>query len=281
MKPKSGLPYLEWTEPDSGAVVRLYADAITDESANLGAVVSQHAIEKGAKITDHYRKEPETVSVTYMFSGAPLRGDLDDETPGEVSPAQLKYPNSRAQRRADVTRLKYPPGPGPSLALLNPFNAINYGLNALLGDGLPKQVDPSPVGSGKLPASVQALTFANDPAKRFQKAIETVRRLQANGILVTVQTTFGPFPDCGIISAAPHRTPELGTSGEIVFSLEQLNFVTSDIALALPIPLEPRAIPKKTAGAAGAGAVDPKSGEASVAKKAANDWFGSTPGSGL
>lgn len=282
MKPKSDLPYLEWTEPDTGAVVRLYADVITEESANLAAVVTQHAVEKGSKITDHYRKEPESIRVTYHFSGAPIRGDLDDDNPGTIGPTTLTYqraPLDRTSRRPDVTPLKYPPGAGPGLALLNPFNAAAAGLSALGGvlglGGLPQQVTPSALQeSGKLPTSVQALTFGTNPAKRLDRAIKTIRRLQTLGILVTVKTTFGPFSDCGILVAEVKRSPDMGTSGEISFEFQQLRFVSSDIALALPIPLEPRALPAKGAGAAGAAPVDPKAGEASAAKKAATDWLG-------
>lgn len=256
MKAKADLPYLEWTEPDSGAVVRLYADAITDESANLAAVVSQHPVEKGSKVTDHYRKDPETVSVTYLFSGAPLRVDLDDDMAGTVSAISLAYQTFAANKRPPVTKLDYPAGRTPGLELLNPFNAAQAGLGALgaaLGiGGLPKQVTPSDVdGPPKLPNSVQGLTFNGDPRKRFDRAIETVRRLQTQGILVTVKTTFGPFENCGIIAAKIHRSPEMGTSGELALELEQLRFVESDIALALPIPLEPRALPAKTASASG------------------------------
>ena len=273
MKSLDDLPYLEWTEPDSGAVVRLYADVITDESANLGAVVSQHAVEKGANITDHYRKESETVQVTYYFSGAPMRGDLDPDNQGSVQAQTLNYYPSGRVIRPGTTPLVYPPGPGPSLALLNPFNAIGAGINALFGGKLPDSLTPSFIDQGQpLPSQINALSFPNDPAKRFQAAIETVRRLQANGILVTVKTTFGPFTDCGIISAQPKRSPEHGTSGEIAFSFEQLRFVTSDIALALPIPVEPRALPKKDASASGG---KPKDGnEESAARKAAHDYAG-------
>ncbi len=284
MKAKSELPYLEWTEPSTGATARLYADVITDESANLGAVVTQHAVEKGSKITDHYRKEPEAVQCTYYFSSAPLRGDLDDDTPGSVTTVALRYEQTKARKRPNTTPLNYAPGPGPTLALLNPFNAAAAGLGALgqaLGiGGLPKNVSPADVTGGQAPGSVEALTFATPP-KRLEKAIETVRRLQTLGILVTVKTTFGPFEECGILSAEIKKTPDHGTCGEIVFSFQQLRFARSDIATAIPLPLEPRALPKKGASAAGGKVADPKAPESSAAKKLANDYAGTTAGSGL
>jgi Dit-like tail protein len=284
MKAKNDLPYLEWTEPSTGEKKRLYADVITSESANLGAVVTQHAIERGSKITDHYRKEPESIQCVYYFSGAPLRGDLDDDFPGEVSTVQLRYEATKARRRPGTTPLVYGQSPLPGLAVLNPFNAATLGLSALgaaLGiGGLPKNVTPSEIADGQVPTAVQALTFAREP-KRLEKAIELVRRLQAEGILVTVKTSFGPFEDCGIIGAEISRTPDHGTSGEISFSFEQLKFAVSDVAVALPIPLEPRALPKKGANSTGGKPADPKAPEATVAAKLANDYAGATPGSGI
>jgi hypothetical protein len=285
MKAKNDLPYLEWTEPDTGAVRRMYADVITHESANLGAVVTQHAIERGSKITDHYRKEPEEVQCTYYFSSAPLRGDLDDDFPGTVTTVALRYEEAKNRRRPATTPLNYQPSPGPGLAILNPFNAASAGISALgaaLGiGGLPSSVTPSDnAGAGQPPGSVQALTFTSAP-KRLEKAIETVRRLQSKGVLVTVKTSFGPFEDCGILTAAIEKTPDHGTSGEIAFSFEQLRFAQSDVAIALPLPLEPRAIPKKGASSAGGKTADPKAPEATVAKKLANDYAGTAAGSGL
>lgn len=284
MKAKNDLPYLEWTEPATGEKKRLYADVITAESANLGAVVTQHAIERGSKITDHYRKEPEAVQCTYYFSGAPLRGDLDDDFPGSVETVQLRYEQARNRRRPGTTPLVYGQGPTPGLAVLNPFNAATVGLSALgaaLGlGGLPKKVTPSEISSSDGPTSVQALTFEREP-KRLEKTIDLIRRLQTLGILVTVKTSFGPFEDCGILAAEISRTPDHGTSGEIAFSFEQLKFAVSDVAVALPIPLEPRALPKKGASSTGGKPTDPASAGGSVAAKLADDYAGTKAGSGL
>ena len=278
MKPRDELPYLEWTEPDSGEVKRLYADVILSESANLPAVVSQHAVETGAKITDHYRKDNESVRVSYFFSGAPLRGDLDQDNPGERGPVALTYEANAASPRPGTTGLKYEAGPGPGLALLNPFNALSAGVDALAAavgiGGLPKNVTPSELERGApLPKRVEALTFAAAP-NTLQRAIETVRRLQTQGILVTAKTTLGRFEDCGIIDANPKRNPEDGTSGTIDFELQQLRFATSDIALALPVPVEPRAIPKKTASATGGNGLGAGGAQESAARKGLREFGG-------
>ncbi len=256
MRALDDLPYLEWTDPKSGAVSRIYADVITRESANLAAVVSKHAVEVGANITDHYRKDNETVSVEYYFSGSPIRGDLDPGNPGAN----------------EVKELKYPPAPDNGAPILTPgglTQAAVGGITNLLGLG------PAP-----LPKTLTVLAFDEQP-KRVQQTIETVRALQANGILVTVKTSFGRFEDCGIISASPERSPEDGDGGRIKFELEQLRFVSSDIAIALPLPEEPRAIPKKSSSSAGTDAVDSGSGKSSTFKKITDSAGLTRPGSGL
>ncbi len=239
MIPLTDLPYIEWTDPDTGAVNRIYADAVTDESPNLPAQVSSHAVEKGSKITDHYRKDSETVSITYAFSNAPIRGDLDPDNPGTVQQVPLKYQPNKAQ----------------GAPLYTPGGLVSAGAGALAGAlGL---------GPAPLPKSFTPLTFAS-PVDRLTKLTDTVRDLQTRGILVTVKTTVGRFPDCGIISFAPKR--ETGGKASATFELQQLRFAVSDVALALPIPAEPRAIPKKTNSAAGSAAA--KGEEESAARKA-------------
>ena len=222
----SELPYIEWTDPDTGAVSRIYADAVTDESPNLPAQVSSHAVEKGSKITDHYRKDSESVSITYAFSNAPLRGDLDPDNPGQRSKVALRYEPNKAKGAP-----LYTPG-----GLVQGATGAIGGLLGLGPPPLPKSFDP--------------LTFAG-PVDRLSKVTDIVRDLQTRGILVTVKTTVGRFPDCGILNFAPKREP--GGKASATFELQQLRFVSSDIALALPLPVEPRGLPKKNSSAAGAG----------------------------
>jgi hypothetical protein len=255
MKALSELPYIEWTEPDSGEVERLYADVITSESANLAAVVTKHAVEKGAAITDHYRKDNETVSIEMFFSGSPIRGDLDPNNPGSVQSRPLNYPPNQASGAPIFT-------PGGLT------QAVGSAIGGALGFGPPA-----------LPSDMNVLVFDSPPSKRLQTVVEKIRNLQARGLLVTVKTTFGPFENVGITNAQPSRKPEDGDGGRIQFELEQMNFVTSDVVTAIPLPEEPRALPKKTNSASGTSATE---GSQSSALKAITDSIGlTTPGSGV
>lgn len=250
MIPISELPYIEWVEPNTGAVKRLYADVMQTEGAHLPATVTKHTVEVGSKITDHYRKEPETVTIRMYFTRNPLRGDLDEDSPGVVRHFPLNFP-------------KYPPG----APLYTPGGLAQGAIGAI----------SSLLGGNSEPSGFEALAFANPPL-RFEKSIELVRRLQSEGILCVFGTTFGRFEDMGILDAAPSREEDGSASGIIEFQAEQIRSVSSEVATAGPLAAEPRGQPKGQNGASGADDVDGE--EASVAKASLNSAGVTTKGSG-
>lgn len=237
------MQYVEWVEPKSSATIRIYPDVIEVETASLPATITSHAVEKGAKITDHYRKDLETCTIALFFSSHPIRGDLDDDNPGEVGPVKLNIPP--LSNGAPI----YTPG-GLS-------SAIGGAIGSLFG------------GGGGLPKTLDVLKFATDPRERFAAAVETFRRLQTEGILITAGTSFGRFENMGITLATPSRTPEIGGSGKIELQLSQMRFVTSDIASALPLPKEPRGQKKGLSSKAGSNALD-GGADSSALKKGTN-----------
>lgn len=220
------LPYLEWTDPDSGELVRLYSDVWIDEAPILGAVATDHPVEQGATITDHYRKTPEEFRVTMYFSGTPLRGDLDPDNPGAVQTFQLPQ-GDYSGTGAPI----YTPG--------GIFNAaekgISAGINLITG------------GGASAPTSFQALAFSNDPRARFKTILDQIRHLQLNGILLTASSSMGTFDNMAIMSFEPHRSADLNDGMQVTIDMKELIFVSSDITFGAPLPKEPRAIPKKSA----------------------------------
>lgn len=224
------LPYIEWTEPDTGELVRIYSDVVEDEAPNYPAVVTDHPVEVGSKITDHYRKDYETLKIKMYFSGSPLRGDLD---PDNV--AQLQTYN--------LIKGQYPPGP--------PFYTPGGLTN--LAEGAVGSLVKAVFGGASPPTTWQALTFPTDPRKRFRKIVETIKRIQTAGILISVGISFDTVDNMAILNAAPHRSADLGDGFELDLDLKEVRFVTSDITFGAPIPTEPRAIPKKPGGSSGSG----------------------------
>ena len=253
MTPLSQLPYLEWVEPDTSEVKRLYADVMQAESAHLTAIVTDHAVEVGSVITDHYRKDPETVSIKMYFTRNPIRGDLDDESPGVLTHFPFNFP-------------KYPPG-APLYTPGGLTQGVLGAVSGLLGGG-----------GDQRPAGYEALAFA-EPPSRFEKSIELIRRFQTDGILCTFGTTFGRFESMAILLATPSREDDGTAAGVLEIEAKQVRFVTSDIALAAPLPVEPRGQPK---GGNTANGADEVTGEqASVAKSGLNGAGVTTAGSGL
>lgn len=246
---KDDLPYLEWTEPDSGELVRLYGDANKDETANLPAIVTDYPVEVGSKRTDNYRKECETKRVSLFFSGSPLRADLDPD----FTAHKQNHP---------LIQGHYPSGAPPYTP-----GGLRQGIiaaAAFAGSALGLSAQPA--------SSFDSYVFDTDPAGRFKKAIETIRSLQERGILVTVKQSFDRLENMSITNAAAHRSAETGDGGELELDLKEVRLVTSDITFGAPLPKEPRAIPAKAGVNAGAGASVVPQQKKTALKGTADSW---------
>lgn len=228
--PLADLPYIEWVEPDTGATQRLYADANTDETQNLPATVTEYPVEVGSTRTDNFRKDPETMHLDMFFSGSPVRHDLDPD----YTATNTTYPMTPGQ---------YPPG----APIYTPGGLLQAtkGAVGLIGAAL--------FGGDGQPSSFTAYAFATPPFGRYQKAIQTIRRLQSMGILVAAKNTTERLENMAILNAQGHRNAQTGDGAELALDLKEIVFVSSDISFSSPTPTEARAIPKKTGVNAGGG----------------------------
>jgi hypothetical protein len=109
------------------------------------------------------------------------------------------------------------------------------------------------LGGSAGPTGFDALTFATDPRARFTVLREAFEEFQARGILITMHATFGDFASMAITNASPHRDADMGDSCSFELDLLEVRFVTSDVTLGLPAPLEPRGLPKKSGSNTGNG----------------------------
>jgi hypothetical protein len=253
----STLPYLEWTEPASGELVRLYADVVKDEAPVLPAVVTDHPIEHGTKIVDHYRQDPKTFRMSMFFSGSPLRSDLDPD----VTSRPKTY---------NLIKGQYPDGP----PIYTPG-----GLTNAIGSGISAGLSALGLGGSGTPTQWTGIAFDVDPKSRFEKIVQLIDRLQAGGILVTCRYSFGTLDNLAILNAAPHRSAETGDGLELELDMKQVRFVTSDITFGAPLPVELRAIPKKSAANVGNGSEI--TGPKKTALKALGDSTGTNHALGL
>lgn len=248
MIPLDELPNVEWTDPDSGATNRIYFDLITDETGQFPAVVTQHPVEEGGKVTDHYRKDPIQMRVTCKLAGSPLRGDLDPD-------------NVATSQHHDLLNPKYPPG-APIFTPGGLFQAAEAGISAAVG-ALGSLVG---LGGDTGPTGWDSPGFPDDPRNRFQRVCDTLQDLQARGILVTLHATFGDFESLAITNASPHRDAEAGDSLDIEIDFNEVRFVTSDVNIGAPLPAEPRGLPSKTGTSVGNGAAESGHKESTASK---------------
>ena len=215
------LPCIEWTI--GARVVRIYADAWISSQVSATATVTSHAVETGARITDHYLPDQLTAKASLFISGSPIRGDLDPDFVGDFKSfpfTRPKYPNN--------TPLLSPGG------VLNAVEgAVSTGL-AAIGLG----------GKDPLPDHITVLAFNQDPRGRLRKVFEQLLEWRQNGTLVAVGFSQVRVENLAISSITLARSADDGDSGTIDLEFQQLNFVSTQSAAALPIPVEPRAKPK-------------------------------------
>lgn len=233
MQPVSELPYIEYVTK-SGTTKRIYADAWMSEDLDATATATQHAVESGAKVSDHYQPDPVEIKCTLFFSEEPIRADLDSTVKGHTQTLPIAYP-------------PYP----NNTPLLSPGGVTN-----LVGSGVSALASAVGLGPGGLPSSYSALKF-DVPPGRLRTAYQTLMQLRQDRTLIAIGTTVARLEDCAMTDIHIARKPEDGTGGAIELSLQQLTFVSTEEAKAVPLPLEPRGQLKSKDGKGKEGAVDP------------------------
>jgi hypothetical protein len=235
MQPLDELPYIEYVTK-AGDTKRIYADAWMSEDMDATATATQHAVSSGAKVSDHYQPDPQDIKVTLFFSEEPIRADLDPTIKGKTQ----------------VIPIAYPPYPN-NTPLLSPGGLTNAAGSAIGAGARALGID---IGGASLPSSYSALRF-DVPPGRLRTVYQTLMQLRHDKMLVSIGTTVARLDDCALVGIHLGRKPEDGTGGAIDLTLQQLAFVTTEEAKAVPLPLEPRGAAKPTDAKAKTGEVDP------------------------
>lgn len=219
------MPYLESMPP--APVTRIYADALKSEQLSATATITVHAVETGAKITDHYLPDQLSCKASMFISGSPIRYDLDPDFRGSAKSfpfVRPKYPNNT-----------------PLLSSGGLINAAESGISAGLAALGINGKDP-------LPDHLTVLSFSQDPRGRLRKVFEQLLEWRANGVLLAAGFGLGNtilrVENLAMSSITLARTSDDGDSGTIDIEFQQINFVSTQSAAAIPIPEEPRAKPK-------------------------------------
>jgi hypothetical protein len=234
MQPLDELPYVEYVTK-AGDTKRIYADAWMSEDLDATATATQHAIQSGGKVSDHYQPDPQDIKVTLLFSEEPIRADLD----------------TTVQGKTQVIPIAYPPYPN-NTPLLSPGGLTNAAGAAIGAGARALGID---LGGASLPSSYTALRF-DAPPGRGRAAYQTLMQLRQDKALVSIGTTVARLEDCALVGIHLGRKPEDGTAISIDLTLQQLTFSSTEETKAVPLPLEPRGAAKPTDAKAKAGAVD-------------------------
>lgn len=222
MRPLEDLCYVEGRV--GGSFKRIYADAWKNEKISATATITEAAVETGAKVNDHYLPDQLAASASLFISGSPIRGDLDPDFKGERKTFPFKKPDY--------------PNNTPLLSSGGLLNAAGAGIAAGLS-ALGVKGDPGP-----LPESVTVLAFSQNPVGRLRKVLEQLLDWRQKGELVNVGFSQCRVENLALASITLARTGDDGDSGTIDLEFKQLNFVSTQSAAAVSIPVEPRAKPK-------------------------------------
>jgi len=222
-RPREELPYIEYVTK-AGATKRIYADAWISEEISATATITEHAVETGAKVNDHYLPDQLAAKCSLFISGSPIRGDLDPSYPGVI-------------RNVPITRPQYP----NTTPLLSP-GGLTQAAVGLVGTGLAAVGLGSSTDDG--PGAVRARVFDEDPAGRLHDVHEVLLGLRQTATLVAVGFSTCRVENLALSTINLKRSKDDGDSGTIDLEFQQLNFVSTQSAAAIPVPIEPRAKPK-------------------------------------
>ena len=82
------MAHLKYERPD-GSEALIFLDATLTEAHRASATVTEHAVETGAKITDHVRPDNDRVSLRFVVSNTPLRSPDPSVERAQPSPVEL------------------------------------------------------------------------------------------------------------------------------------------------------------------------------------------------
>ncbi len=222
MRPLDELPYVEYQD-DATGTARIYADVWETEDIDAPNLVTEHAVETPAIVSDHQRPEPIVATIRMFFSEEPIRGDLDVNFKGDVRSFELTIP-------------EYP----NNTPLLSPA-----GLSKQIGAGVGAIGAALGLGGDAAPARATALRF-NAPPGRLRTAYAKFIKLRDEGKLVAVGFSVARLENLAITDVHIARSKESGSGGAIDLAFKQISFATTKTAAAVALPLEPRGQPKSS-----------------------------------
>lgn len=188
-------------EGDSGQTFNIAIDAVPNERHGSPTMITDHAVETGANISDHIRPEADTLSIEGVISNTPI----------------FLPPDHTDGARETVVEVE---GVGPSIRVPLPL------VGSLVGN-IPIAPNPKGVVRGYEPSF-----------DRVAACYEELLKIRSEGRLVRVITTLREYEDMGIVNLEVTRNVQAGNSLVFTMDLKQVRFGSTE---TVPVPVIPRA----------------------------------------
>lgn len=210
--------YLMWADP-SKQTRRLYFDAVMTEQHEFTAEITEHAVEKGANITDHVRKNLDRLVLEVLVTNTPI-------VPTD--------PNNIRGGRMTALDI-FVPVPDQSLLSLNTLqNKAVAAIGGLLG------LNKSP------PKSAVVWNYPNQ-FDAIAEALATLQQLQDEATLLEVITPKLDYANMVITDIGMTRDKSSFSTQRFTITLRRLNIVEVQLVSA-PVPTENRGVGPKPKG---------------------------------
>lgn len=232
--------FLRW---DDGGTQYLKFDVVKSETGEFLSELTEHAVEKGANISDHKKDNPTTVALEVFSTNTPI---TSIDTGGVLAQIDLDI----KQYRAPLLDIG---GDGSINALPTPGRLINAGISAIKD-------------AFAVPDTVNVLQFPE--SVRYKDLLDKLLDLKASTTLITIITATHEYPDMVLLRVSPHKTPEEGDGYSFSLEFKSIRIVTTAIVAAPTIAI-PKAKPNVPKGAQGAHEGEGKA-KVSAAAKATN-----------
>ncbi len=233
---------ISYVSPDTGSIVVLQFDTVTDEVAAEAARVSDHPVEEGADITDYVRPELSRLSLKLVVGESPThpvndvvmedvdgRGLLSGQVYGQESDVSLTVQSSGVTRSPKSSRMVksfqveggYHPLTIPSVGggFRLPTDGLSVPTNGFKAPYVRPTAKPSEWTEVAGLQTARFLTF-DQPVARREKFFNILWSLCSLGIPVSVETDLRSYERMLVLSV---NAPKDGTDSiEFAVELRQL-----------------------------------------------------------
>ena len=226
-------------DPDSGETDVVQFDIVLVLSPEDIGTLTKHPVEVGADVSDHYRDDPDRLSIEAKVSTIPHPRDADVT----LSALDLTL-RTRTTPGTKTITLDVPSPPiTPSLAGL-----AEAGINAIASaiTGPPKATVHAEPKTRNVSASAQAWQ-QRSPRNRVRDVYDRLLQFKHKRMLATVQPTMREYFDMMITRVAAPQTVEDGNAVTFGIDLERLRVADSETVQS-PEPAEARGQTGKNKG---------------------------------